>query len=61
MAKRTTPLTYEKMLKKAKKKWMVAKIAYDTLRNQCKHERKVYKSKYGGYLCEVCERFLPRS
>jgi len=55
------PSTYEEKLKAAKIKAESSELAYQTLRDQCNHGRKIYKDKYCGYYCEVCEKFLPRS
>ncbi len=53
------------MLKKfqdAEDKMKKATEDYKKLRSSCKHTGvKTWKTKYGGYFCEDCEIFLPRS
>jgi len=53
-------LSYENRLKRSKNKIEEARLAYESLRLVCKHTRRVWKEKRGGYYCEVCERFLGR-
>ena len=52
--------TYEDKLNKAKEMVEISTLVYEDLRQQCKHERKTWKPKYGGFYCEICETFLPR-
>jgi methionyl-tRNA synthetase len=56
----TNMLSYENRLKRLKIKQEEAAHIYETVRSMCKHSRKIWKDKYVGYYCEVCERFLPR-
>jgi hypothetical protein len=53
------------MLKKfqdAKDKMEKANEDYKRILSSCKHTGvKTWKPKYGGYFCEDCETFLPRS
>lgn len=51
---------YEEKLNKAKELVKMAELVYNDLKLQCKHERKTWKAKYGGFYCEICETFLPR-
>lgn len=53
-------LIFEERIKAAKEELTLARNRYKNLRDQCKHGKKVYKPKYGGDYCEICERFLPR-
>jgi hypothetical protein len=38
-----------------------AKESYKEFRKTCKHTVLTWKAKYGGYYCELCDRFLPRN
>jgi RNA polymerase-binding transcription factor DksA len=53
-------ISYETNLKRMKFKKEEIDHIYETLRSMCKHTRKIWKEKYGGFYCEVCEKFLPR-
>lgn len=51
----------KKEIQDAKDKMMEASEDYKEIRDLCKHVNQTWKSKYGGYFCEDCERFLPRA
>jgi len=53
-------LSYEKRLQRSRIKMEEARLSYESLRSICKHTKKTWKEKYGGYYCEVCDTFLPR-
>jgi hypothetical protein len=54
--------SYEASLKWAKRELDEARLNYKTLRDKCLHpeNKLLYKEKYGGYYCSLCDRFLPR-
>jgi hypothetical protein len=51
-----------KEIKDALDKMEEANENYKKIRASCKHTGiKIWKPKYGGYFCEDCEIFLPRT
>ena len=51
-----------KEIKDALDKMEKAQHDYKVIRDTCKHTGiKTWKPKYGGYFCEDCEIFLPRT
>jgi len=53
----------KKDLQDARNRIEKAKVAYQFLRETCNHppDKLIWKHKYGGYYCDDCEQFLPRT